>query len=279
MKKVKSPPNRRTLTGRDTLEAKKLEVFEPIADAMDNALETQGVGLVSDDEVKPAVDEVVTPQSETAVITDSNDPEASVATTNLQASEDKSNKHGFWSAFKKQNHASEPTSVVETTPTNPAVPAEREHSVMEHPSYKAENAEAIVCDSMTIKGDVDLDSSLLVSGKIYGNVVCNKRLETKVGSLIEGNVKALTADLFGGEVTGNITCEENLLIDEATVVHGDLSGKKVVISGKVTGNITASESVTLNKTATVSGNLSSASISVESGAALEGQYTVRKAND
>lgn len=279
MKKVKSPPNRRTLTGRDTLEAKKLEIFEPIADALDNALETQGVGLASVEEVKPAVDEVVTLQTESPVITDSNDPQVSVATTNLQASEDKSNKHGFWSAFKKQNHASEPISVVETTPTNPAETAERELPAMEHPTYKAENAEAIVCDTMTIKGDVELDASILIAGKIYGNVNCNKRLETKVGSFIEGNVMAQSADLFGGEVKGNITCEENLLIDEVTVVHGDLSGKKVVISGKVTGNISASESVTLNKTATVSGNLSSASISVESGAALEGQYTVRKAND
>lgn len=290
MKKIKSPPNRRLLTGHEFAEMKKLDIHEPITEVTDISKDDHPiVGFSENMSDQPLMETAIETKTEETVteayiqinqtpshveFTTSEDENTEKA-REVKTLEDRKARNNFWGSFKKEVRSSE-QSMDYRTHTELATPAERPIPMIQQTTTKSENADAIVSQTMTIKGDVDLDASLLIAGKIYGNVACNKHLETKPGSLIEGNVKALVANLFGGEIKGNVTCEDNLSIDEVTVVHGDLVGKTVIISGTVTGNITAMESVTLSKSATVKGNLISASISVEAGASLEGQYTVRK---
>ncbi len=188
---------------------------------------------------------------------------------------ERNEKKNFWNRLKKEQFESKPNNP-STENKQSAESAERSVPMNQEYTEKKENPSAVVSETMVIRGDVELDTSLFIAGKIHGNVTCSERLETKITCVIEGDVKAKTAVLMGGEVTGNVTCEEQLTIEETATIRGDVVAQTILISGSVTGNVTAAESVTLTKSASVHGNLTSASISVESGATLEGQYTVRK---
>jgi cytoskeletal protein CcmA (bactofilin family) len=157
---------------------------------------------------------------------------------------------------------------------------EEEVKTMKYEGYAAGasnedlEAGAVISRSMVIKGDMELETSLLIAGKIIGNIICKDHVETNEGSVIEGNVKAKSINFVGGEIKGNVECEERLVIDDTTVITGNILAKTVTVSGKVTGEIKAQESVVLARTAAVKGDLISASLSVEAGAKLDGKYSV-----
>jgi len=133
---------------------------------------------------------------------------------------------------------------------------------------------AVISKLMVIKGDINVDTPLLLAGKVIGNIVCGDHIEVSSNGSVEGNITAKSIRLIGGDVKGNINCEETLETDQETVIVGDLKVAIALISGEVTGEIRAVESVTLASTATVKGDLYSAVIGVEKGASLEGKYSI-----
>lgn len=184
-------------------------------------------------------------------------------------------KRSFWQTFKRQ--VVEEEVKIESTP----VEVEKEESLVMSYNAKSNGYEngsaAVVSATMVIKGDVELATSLVCSGKVVGNVNCKESVEFKKGGSIEGNINAVSADFVGGDVKGNVTCEDRVMIDEETVVVGDLNAKDIVISGKVTGEVKASGSVKLMHSANIKGDLYAASVSIEAGARLEGKFVVSSA--
>lgn len=182
-------------------------------------------------------------------------------------------KVGFWNKFKK-NALDEPVKVVVEEPIK------KEESFMSYSAKQSgyeQDAAAIISSTMVIRGDVELDTSLVFAGKIIGNVVCKDSVESKNGGSIEGNLSALSAEFIGGSVKGNVLAQEKIVIDEETVIEGDVSAKDIVISGKVIGEVKASGSVKLTHTANIKGDLHAASVSIEAGARLEGKFIVSAA--
>lgn len=180
-------------------------------------------------------------------------------------------KTGFWTHFKKQV-AEEEVEVV-------SEPREKEEKgVM---SYSAKQSgygsetEAIISASMVITGNIELETGLVFAGKIIGNVNCKDTVESKAGGSIEGDLSALSAEFVGGSVKGNVTISERVVVDEETVIEGDIKAKDIVISGKVVGEIKAENSVRLTSSAVIKGDLFAASISIETGAKVEGKFVVQ----
>lgn len=137
---------------------------------------------------------------------------------------------------------------------------------------KDENA--VVSKLMVIRGDIKVDTPLLLAGKVIGNIECGDHIEISNNGSVEGNVIAKSINLMGGNIKGNITCEGTLETDEDTIITGDINTAIALISGEVTGEIRAKESVTLASTSVIKGDLISAIIGVEKGASLEGKYIV-----
>ena len=133
---------------------------------------------------------------------------------------------------------------------------------------------AVISKMMNITGNIELDTSLLLAGKVVGNIDCKAAIEVYPSGNVEGNISVASIKLAGGEVKGDISCEGTLETDSETVINGDVSAQVIILRGKVTGQVKASESVALSSTAVVKGDLTSATISVEKGAKLEGKYTV-----
>jgi cytoskeletal protein CcmA (bactofilin family) len=190
-----------------------------------------------------------------------------------EVDEDIKPKLPFWKAIKKENE-------VEVQPQksqNLGVTKKEEDRFMSYGSNRPSGAmepAAVISSTMVIKGDVELDTSLSVSGKVYGNIACKDQVDANEGSYFEGNINASSAKFTGGEVKGNVTCKNQFEMDQHSAMTGDLVAQSAVISGSVVGQIKCNDSVTLTRTASVKGDLYSASISVEAGARLEGKYVV-----
>lgn len=234
----------------------------------------------------PIIEEMVEfKPEETMDIIENNDTEVETVEVNSQEdisveetineTEEDEKKSGFWGMFKKQVIDEE----IELIEEEPKVQIKEEKSVMSYSSkqsgYTSDSA-AIVSASMVITGDVELETSLVISGKIVGNVVCKDTVESKQGGSIVGNLSALSAEFVGGSVKGNITVDEKIVIDEETVIEGDVKAKDIVISGKVIGEIKAENTVRLTSSANIKGDLYAASINIESGAKLDGRFVVQQ---
>jgi cytoskeletal protein CcmA (bactofilin family) len=180
-----------------------------------------------------------------------------------------------WQLF---THKTEERSLPKTVSEKFTSEEKREH-MKNNDNYEPVNnsnrdENAVISKLMVIKGDINVDTPLLLAGKVIGNIVCGDHIEISSKGCVEGNITAKSIKLVGGEVKGNISCEETLETTEETVIVGDLKVAIALISGEVTGEIRAVESVSLASTATVKGDLYSAVIGVEKGASLEGKYSI-----
>jgi cytoskeletal protein CcmA (bactofilin family) len=102
---------------------------------------------------------------------------------------------------------------------------------------------ALISPNTHVTGHIDCDGELQVDGKVTGDL--------KVSILIVGQ---------NGEVKGNITAE------------------KVQIKGTINGNIDA-QSVHLEVTAKVHGDVAHDTLTIDTGAHLEGKLTHKQAPD
>jgi len=104
-------------------------------------------------------------------------------------------------------------------------------------SVKPENkSSSILGPELEIHGDVKVSGSLLIYGKVFGNIQSNGAVQTANGSVVNGNISA----------------------------------KDVAIGGKVDGDLDVEKKVTLGDTSYLSGNLKAAILTIEEGAKFDG---------
>ena len=104
-------------------------------------------------------------------------------------------------------------------------------------SVKPENkSSSILGPELEIHGDVKVSGSLLIYGKVFGNIKSNGTIQTANGSVVNGNISARDAS----------------------------------ISGKVDGDLDVEKKVTLGDTSYLSGNLKASILTIEEGAKFDG---------
>lgn len=281
MKKVKALTKRKV--GDFVRSSDELE--RPVAEPLDDESfeDVVSAEITTDDfefeEPKPAMEEAVERIEEPVELKEvlnEKPVEDPVTVSEPETSPEQPEKKNFWGKFKQQV-IEEPISVEHETVE---VKKEERKPVMSYSAKQtsySNDASAVVSSTMVIRGDVDLETSLVFAGKIIGNVSCKDAVESKNGGSIEGNLSSLSADFVGGSVKGNVSCEERIVVDEESVIEGDLTAKDIVISGKVTGEVKASGSVKLTHTANIKGDLHAATVSIEAGARLDGKFVVTAA--
>ena len=95
---------------------------------------------------------------------------------------------------------------------------------------------SILGPELEIHGDVKVSGSLLLYGKVYGNIHSSGSVRTADGSEVKGNINA----------------------NEAT------------IGGKVDGDVDVIKKVTLGDSSKLTGNLKATTLTIEEGAKFEG---------
>ena len=127
---------------------------------------------------------------------------------------------------------------------------------------------AVFAEGMSVKGDVESDGSLELSGVIEGNIDIAGKL--KVSGIIKGNTTAGELYADGAEINGDINCSGSVKVGQSTIIIGNITGSSAVIAGAVKGNIDVHGPVILDSVAIVMGDIRSQSLQISNGAAVEG---------
>ena len=101
---------------------------------------------------------------------------------------------------------------------------------------------SILGPELEIHGDVKVSGSLLIYGKVFGNIQSTGAVQTANGSVVNGNIAA----------------------------------KEATISGKVDGDLEIEKKVTLGDSSHLTGNLQASILTIEEGAKFDGVCSMVK---
>jgi cytoskeletal protein CcmA (bactofilin family) len=96
------------------------------------------------------------------------------------------------------------------------------------------------------------------------------------GTEIEGKVSFTGTVLLNGRVRGEIVSNDVLVVGERGAVNASIRASVVEISGEVVGNISASERIELHANCRVYGDIEAPVVVIDEGALLEGQCRMTK---
>lgn len=88
---------------------------------------------------------------------------------------------------------------------------------------------------------------------------------------ITGNLKASGELQLDGEVTGDVSCD-NFTLGASGRIKGNVTAQSATIAGTVEGMVTATD-LTIEKSARVLGDVAYESISIETGARVDGRLS------
>ncbi len=76
---------------------------------------------------------------------------------------------------------------------------------------------------------------------------------------------------INGSFEGKLDTKGSLTIGENASIRADINGDEIVISGKLTGNVVANNSLKVLSSAHIVGDITTPSLSVETGAVIQGK--------
>ena len=87
---------------------------------------------------------------------------------------------------------------------------------------------SILGPELEIHGDVKVSGSLLIYGKVFGNIKSNGAVRTANGSEVTGNIVANEATI-GGNVDGDIEAEKKVTLGDTSILKGNLKASILTI--------------------------------------------------
>jgi cytoskeletal protein CcmA (bactofilin family) len=90
------------------------------------------------------------------------------------------------------------------------------------------NSKNILAKDVEIKGSVKISDGLIIDGKIEGEVISDGSLTIGENALINGEVKTRSLVIYG-KVEGNITVQERCEIKNIAILVGDLAAGTLAI--------------------------------------------------
>jgi len=97
------------------------------------------------------------------------------------------------------------------------------------------------------------------------------------GAEFKGNISVEGSIVIDGKVEGNVNASERITLGLHGHVRGNLSAPEVVIGGKLTGHVLASDRAELLATAHVDGDIKATRLVMLDGAALTGKVGMAEA--
>lgn len=90
------------------------------------------------------------------------------------------------------------------------------------------------------------------------------------GAIINGNINLDSSFRLDGKIVGDVNCEGKFVLGEQGILTGNLKCLEAELEGKVEGDLEVKDLLVLRKTAVVSGTLVTARIIIEDGAQIGG---------
>ncbi len=87
---------------------------------------------------------------------------------------------------------------------------------------------SILGPELEIHGDVKVSGSLLIYGKVFGNIQSNGAVRTANGSVVNGNISAKDATI-GGKVDGDLEVDKKVTLGDTSLLNGNLKASILTI--------------------------------------------------
>ena len=87
---------------------------------------------------------------------------------------------------------------------------------------------SILGPELEIHGDVKVSGSLLIYGKVFGNIQSNGTIQTANGSVVNGNISARDASI-SGKVDGDLDVEKKVTLGDTSFLTGNLKASILTI--------------------------------------------------
>ena len=127
---------------------------------------------------------------------------------------------------------------------------------------------AVITKGMTIRGNVESNGNINLSGTVEGNINIVGKLN--VNGIINGDSTAHELFADGAEINGAVNVSGTVKVGQSSVIIGDISATGAVIAGAVKGDIDVHGPVILDSSAIIMGNIKSMSVQINNGAVIEG---------
>jgi cytoskeletal protein CcmA (bactofilin family) len=99
-----------------------------------------------------------------------------------------------------------------------------------HGAQEAPGALSIIGPGMRVVGDITADGVVKIEGTVVGTVRAGRQVLVAKGGEVEGDVITREA-IIGGEVRGTVVAEERVEIQATSVVHGDVTSRRLLVHG------------------------------------------------
>ncbi len=133
----------------------------------------------------------------------------------------------------------------------------------------------IIGKSTIIDSNVTCGGNIKINGQIKGKVTVSGSVE--INGAVEGDVIANDVTLKpGSKVNGNIGCKTDLNAEAGSAVKGNVIAKNAYVSSSIEGNVETSAELKIASTGSIIGNIVTANISVQSGAVINGNMSIKR---
>ena len=107
---------------------------------------------------------------------------------------------------------------------------------------ESESALSIIGSGMRVVGDITADGVVKIEGTVVGTVRAGRQVLVAKGGEVEGDVITREA-IIGGEVRGTVLADERAEIQPSSVVHGDITTKRLLVheGGEINGVVRMGE--------------------------------------
>ena len=95
---------------------------------------------------------------------------------------------------------------------------------------------------------------------------------------VDGNVKVVGSILIYGKVNGNVVASGTVRTAKSSHIKGNIESQDCFISGKADGDVKVEGKTTLEKNCILNGNLITAIVIIEEGATFEGICNMTKSD-
>lgn len=139
---------------------------------------------------------------------------------------------------------------------------------------KPETVTAIIPAGAIIKGNLEFNTDLSVSGQIEGDIKCDGTIYIRTGAVITGNITATAVFVDGSNITGDINANSKVEINCGTTIDGNISSNDVVLDASIKGNITALDVLEIRENGHIKGDIQASLMSTVKGATICGMVQV-----
>ena len=103
---------------------------------------------------------------------------------------------------------------------------------------------SIIGAGMRVVGDITADGVVKIEGTVVGTVRAGRQVLVAKGGEVEGDIVTREA-IIGGEVRGTVLAEERVEIQTTSVVHGDITSRRLLVheGGEINGVVRMGEDV------------------------------------